>query len=92
MRVYVSNFRKARAAMVSWWKFSKDVTLTGLEAQRVIALRMLKLAQGGPAAASETSLMMTEKARASLEAATTLMNGGSPEKVAPPLSHHHARQ
>ena len=81
VRVSASNIQESEAAMVSWWKFSEDVMLAGWEAQRVVALRMLKLSQGGPAAASEASLMISEKARASFETATTLMGGGSPEKV-----------
>ncbi|GAC1338004.1 MAG: hypothetical protein NVSMB18_03760 [Acetobacteraceae bacterium] len=36
-----------------------------MEAQHVVALRLMKIAQGGPAAASESRLMITEKLAAS---------------------------
>lgn len=64
-----------------WWNFSWDIAAANLEAQRVIALRMVKLAKGGPAAQKEAHHMINEKISASLEAAGTLASGGSPEKV-----------
>jgi hypothetical protein len=64
-----------------WWKYSRDLTLAGFEAQRVMALRLMKLAAGGPAANLEASKMVTEKLMASAEAAFTLARGGSAEKV-----------
>jgi hypothetical protein len=67
--------------MLSWWKLAGNLALTGLEARRVIALRLLKLAHGGPAAVTEASLMVTEKARASVGAATTLMAGRNPNTM-----------
>lgn len=67
--------------MKDWWKFSADLTMAGFEAQRVVALRLLKLGAGGPAASTEATRMVTEKIAASTEAATTLLSGGSAEKV-----------
>ncbi len=67
--------------MQAWWKFSNDMLMAGFEAQRVIALRMAKLAQGGPGAAQEANHMVTEKLAASSEAMLTLAQGGSPETV-----------
>jgi hypothetical protein len=64
-----------------WWKLSTDLALAGFEAQRVIALRLMKLAAGGPAAELEARRMVTEKIAASAEAAATLAMGGSPETV-----------
>jgi hypothetical protein len=64
-----------------WWKYSRDLTLAGFEAQRVIALRLMKLAAGGPAADAEAHKMVAEKLAASAEAASTLATGGSPQKV-----------
>jgi hypothetical protein len=64
-----------------WWKFSGDVAAAGFEAQRVIALRLMKLAQGGPAARKEAEKMVSEKMAASAEAAVTLAGGGSLEAV-----------
>jgi hypothetical protein len=70
-----------------WWKFSTDLALAGFEAQRVVALRLAKLAAGGPAADREAFRMVTEKIAASAEAAATLAMGGSPEAVL-----HHYRK
>ena len=67
--------------MKTWWNFSADVALAGLEAQRVIALRLAKLAAGGAPAQNEAHRMVTEKVAASAEAAATLALGGSPQKV-----------
>ena len=64
-----------------WLKYSRDLALSGFEAQRVIALRLLKLAKGGPAATVEARRMLEEKWTASAEAAATLASGGSPPKV-----------
>ena len=67
--------------MRQWWKLSTDLALAGFEAQCVIALRLMKLATGGPAAGREARRMVTEKMAASTEAAATLATGGSPQKV-----------
>jgi hypothetical protein len=64
-----------------WLKLSSDMVLAGREAQRVIALRLMKLSRGGPGAVQETRTMVSEKMIASLEAAATVAGGGSPEKV-----------
>src|SRR6478735_11131385 len=82
----------------TWMKLSLDAARLGFEMQTVMALRMLKLAQGGAAATTEAQRMMTEKGVAFAEAAATLATGGSMNKVvrrvrsprqpeqAPPLS------
>jgi hypothetical protein len=67
--------------MRQWWKFSTDLAFAGFEVQRVIALRFMKLAAGGPAADREARRMVTEKIAASTEAAATLATGGSPRAV-----------
>lgn len=64
-----------------WWKYSRDLALSGFDAQRVIALRLLKLAAGGPAASAEAQRMLVEKWTASAEAAATLASSGSAPKV-----------
>ena len=51
-----------------------------MEAQQVIALRMMRIAMGGPAATREAQLMMTEKMDAIVKAAgmvTTAMARGA---------------
>ena len=64
-----------------WWKFSSDLWAANLEAQRVISLRLHKLAKGGSPAHVEAQRMISEKVLASVEAATTVAAGGSPQKV-----------
>ena len=64
-----------------WWQFSWDLFAANLEAQRVIALRIQKMAMGGLSAQKEVQLMVSEKVKASMEAATTVASGGSPQKV-----------
>jgi hypothetical protein len=64
-----------------WWKLSCDIAAANLQAQRVIALRLMKLAQGGPAAQKEAHMMVSEKLVASAEAATSLASGKSVESV-----------
>lgn len=78
-----------------WWKYSRDLALSGFDAQRVIALRLLKLAAGGGAASVEsggaasveTRRMLVEKWTASAEAAAMLASGDSAPKV---LKHYRA--
>ena len=64
-----------------WWKFSRDLLAANLEAQRVIVLRIQKMAKGGSPAQKEAQRMVSEKVLASVEAATTAAAGGSPQKV-----------
>ena len=67
--------------ITNWLKLTSDMALLGLEAQRVIALRLMRIAAGGRGAYFERGRMVTEKIAAAQEAAATLMAGGSPEKV-----------
>ena len=64
-----------------WWKLPQDLVAANLEAQRVIALRLAKLARGDAAARKEAQRMANEKIAASIEAGLTLASGGSPERV-----------
>ncbi len=61
----------------SWYNLS----LLAAESQRVIWLRTMKLAAGGPAAAQEASLMIAEKLTAATTAAGRLALGASPDSV-----------
>ena len=63
------------------FKFWYDAAMLSLEAQRVIGLRMMKLAGGGRNAQTEASRMVTEKITESIAVAMTLMNGGSGHAV-----------
>jgi len=62
-------------------KFWYGATMLSLESQRVIGLRMMKLAMGGSKAQAEASRMVTEKIAESMAVAATLMTGGSGRAV-----------
>lgn len=49
------------------FRLNLDLMQLGAEASGVMALRMMKLAAGGAAAAAEAELMVTEKVRAAAE-------------------------
>jgi hypothetical protein len=62
-------------------RVTRDTVLLGLETQRVIGLRLMKLSRGGRAAELEAVQMVTEKNTALAEAALTLARGGTAETV-----------
>ena len=55
--------------------------LLAVEAQKVIELRLVRIAWGGAEAQAEMVSMVGEKVVAALDAANTLMAGGSPGEV-----------
>jgi hypothetical protein len=65
----------------SWFDLTMQTALLGFESQRVIALRLMKLAAGGAAAELEAQRMVTEKVAAFMEASVTLATGGSHKRV-----------
>ena len=64
-----------------WFDLTLSAAFLGLETQRVVGLRLMKLAAGGTAAQTEAQLMVSEKVAAFAEAAATLATGGSAHKV-----------
>jgi hypothetical protein len=54
----------------NWFSVSSQTAMLALEAQSVIALRLMRIAAGGALARSETSRMVTEKVQALGEAQT----------------------
>ena len=66
----------------AWFTMAVEGAKLGLEIQRVIALRMLRVAAGGAIARREITRMATEKMTAAVEAAGTVAAGGSSRKVA----------
>ncbi len=64
-----------------WMKLLQDASRLSLESQQVIALRLLKLARGGPAASREAKRMITEKMVALGEATAKVSSGGSARSV-----------
>ena len=67
--------------MNSWMRMCMDSMMLAVESQQVIALRLAKIAQGGPAADAEMNRMVKEKVFAAGEAAWTTSTGGSAESV-----------
>ena len=57
------------------------MALLGLESQRVVGLRLIKIAGGGRGAQAELARMLTEKPAALAEAATAVMTGGSANAI-----------
>jgi hypothetical protein len=65
----------------NWMQLTHDAMLLGLESQRVMGLRLMKLSRGGRAAQAEALRMFSEKTTALAEAGTTLARGGSAGSV-----------
>ncbi|WP_336487795.1 hypothetical protein [Methylobacterium nigriterrae] len=64
------------------------VALLALEAQKVVELRLMKLAWGGADAEAEAQKMVSEKVSAFIEASGTLMTGGSCDMVVTRYREH----
>jgi hypothetical protein len=64
------------------------LAMLALEAQKVVELRLVRLAWGGCEAWDEALLMVSEKTRAVAEAADTLITGGSLETVVARYREH----
>jgi hypothetical protein len=61
----------------NWMRLARDAVLLGMETQRVMGLRLIKLSRGGRAAEAEAARMIAEKTNALTEAGMTLARGGS---------------
>ena len=59
----------------------KSLTMLALEANQVIAMRVMKLMLGGKRAQREANLMVSEKIDAAVKAGASLMTGASAEKI-----------
>lgn len=78
-----------------WLKLSLSAFQLGAEANSVIALRLMKLAGGGPSAAAEVQLMVSEKIQAALEVQGKLAAGvltGAAAHVGPTRAVAHYRR
>ncbi len=82
----MTKWRKPNLA--TWITMMSRTALLGFESQRVIGLRLMKLAAGGPAAEIEARRMVTEKIAAMTEAGGTLASGGSAHAVVRRLRTH----
>lgn len=65
--------------------------MLAVEANRVIALRTMKLMRGGRSGRREAKLMVSEKILAASEAAVSLMVGTSSDEIIQRYRHHVAR-
>lgn len=62
--------------------------MLAFEARKVVELRLVKLAWGGAAARAEAQYMISEKISASIEAAGSLMLGGSADAMVARYREH----
>jgi hypothetical protein len=62
--------------------------LLAVEANGVIALRMMKLMRGGRSARREAELMVSEKIHAAFEATASLMAGASGDEIVQRYRRH----
>jgi hypothetical protein len=67
--------------ITNWMSFAFEMARLQAEANTVIALRMMRLMQGGKIAEREARRMVSEKGFAAAEAAMILATGGSAKKV-----------
>lgn len=80
------------ARRIPWFELGMDTYALAVEAQAVVALRMMKFAAGGPAAAIEAQQMISEKLIAAAEvqtkAASAILSGTSHLTPARTLAHY----
>jgi hypothetical protein len=57
-----------------------QLLMLAIESNKVIALRLMKIAKGGRGAKFESKRMVSEKIAAAIDAGTTVMAGGSASK------------
>ena len=65
-----------------------SLMLLAVEANQVIALRMMKLMRGGRRARREAELMVSEKIHAAFEATASLMTGASGDQIVQRYRRH----
>jgi hypothetical protein len=66
----------------AWLSLSFQAVRLGWDAQNVMALRFIRLADGGASSQSEAYLMVTEKVAALAEATAVAIKGGKGNEVA----------
>lgn len=70
------------------WLMLDSLMKLAVEANAVVALRMMKLMLGGRNARREAELMVREKLLAGIEASANLMAGASTEEIVHRYRHH----
>ncbi len=74
--------RRSKTAFGNWASMAMQTTMLAIEAQQVIALRLTKMALGGPGVQREAELMVSEKLEAMADSGQTMFNaaiGGQPD-------------
>jgi hypothetical protein len=66
--------RKSTPGFGDWAKMAMDSAMLAIESQQVIALRLTKMACGGPDVQREAELMVSEKLSAMVDSSQMLMN------------------
>jgi hypothetical protein len=85
------------SALSSWLaamerrRMVNSLMLLAVEANRVIALRMMKLMWGGRSARREAKLMVSEKIHAAFEATASSMAGASADEIVQRYRRHVAK-
>ena len=78
-----------------WSRIGFNAWSLGVEATSVIALRLLRIAAGGPAGEAEARLMVDEKIKAGLDLQTMALTGGlglTPHGAATKTLAHYRRK
>jgi hypothetical protein len=78
-----------------WFRAGLNVWSLGLDSSHVVALRLLKMAAGGPAAAVEARRMIDEKIEAGLAVQAMALTGGlgaTPHAAAAKVINHYRRK
>lgn len=78
----------------NWFDISMDAWALAAESNMVIAMRIGRLAQGGPAAAQEAGRMVSEKVAAHIALGCDLMTGklgNSPEAIVSASIAHYSK-
>ncbi len=79
--VFVKDRTLATRIFSDWVKFAVDTQLLTIEAQQVIAMRVMRLSLGGTKSATEARRMVSEKIFAAGQAGFKLAKGGSGHSV-----------
>ena len=84
--VYVGEF-----AVYPWFKLASNAAFLMRDAQQVMALRLTRVASGGPQASREMTTMVSEKASACVAAQTAGMAAVFAGKTAPAVAEQMMR-
>jgi hypothetical protein len=78
---FAPGYLNALGMFDDWFRLMGSVAETNMAAQRVIAMRMMRLSRGGKSAKREARRMAVEKVAAAAEANLLLATGGDLHEV-----------